>query len=74
MDDALAQERRALAEQHAALEDLKRQLQERVAVGFLIAAGDERVDAERVRVRGGLGLLHQDAEHAALVDRQGRPG
>jgi uncharacterized protein (DUF3084 family) len=31
MDDALAQERRALAEQRAALEDLKRQLQERVA-------------------------------------------
>ena len=49
---------------------------QRVAVAFLVAAGDQRVERERILVGRGLALLDEHAEHAPLVgvERPDAPG
>src|SRR5437870_930199 len=51
-----------------------REAQEWLAVGLLVAARNDAVDAHRVGVGRGLGLLDQHAEDPAFVDIQRRPG
>src|SRR5262249_48787463 len=51
-----------------------RKIHEWISVRLLVAAGDERVEAERVGIRRRLRLLDEHAEHAAFVEVEGRPG
>jgi hypothetical protein len=48
------------------------EVHQRVAAGFLVAAGDHHVEGERVAVGHGAGFFHQRGQHAGL--QQGRGG
>src|SRR5262249_29218530 len=50
------------------------QVQDRVAVGLLVAADYQGVDAQGVSVGRGFGLLHQDAEYTPFLFVQIGPG
>src|SRR5207237_8654230 len=42
-----------------------------IAAGFLIAPRGQRVERQRIRVRDGALLFHEDAEHARVEQRKG---
>ena len=51
------------------LDLVRLQLHLRVAVAFLIAAGDQGIETHRVLVGGGLALFDKHAEHASINGR-----
>src|SRR5438094_8416237 len=69
-----------LAHQALFLQSLQRlfdlvlvQRQHRITVGFLIAAGHQRVETQRIAIGRGLGLLDQYTQDASLAEIEDRP-